>query len=269
MSVVESKLGTPTGGEVRCFFGGAPRGSGAPVVLLVHGSGGDATVWRWILPLFRSVTAVGLDLPGRGASRAARLPSAAAYAAFLDEVRVALDVQRVFVLGQSLGGGIAQHYALDFEPHCAGVVLANSAADFNISRERLEALERDWDGCVQAYGRGQVSPRASDAMKLEALQMVAARDPGAFRDDLVVCNGFDSKPWLHRLKPPVLVVAGQDDVLTVPARSLAIYERVPHAAMVTLAPCGHCSMLEQPARLAALVEQFVGASVRVVHPVPS
>jgi pimeloyl-ACP methyl ester carboxylesterase len=257
MSAVQERQLATAAGPVRCLLGGAPAGSGAPVVLLVHGSGGDATVWQALLPHFAHVTAVGLDLPGRGASRAPRLPSAAAYAAFLDQVRAALGVERVFVLGQSLGGGIAQHYAVDFEDRCQGIVAANSALDFHISAERLAAIEQDWDACVQSYARGQVSPRASEALKLAALRMVAARDPAAFRDDLVVCNGFDARPWLHRLRRPLLVVAGQEDVLTVPARSMAIYERVPHAAMVTLAPCGHCSMLEQPARLAALVEGFV------------
>lgn len=249
------ELQTPAG-SVRCFFGGAPRGAGAPTVLLVHGSGGDATVWQPMLPCFTGVTAVAIDLPGRGASRAPRLPSAAAYAAFLDQVRAALEVPALFVVGQSLGGGIAQHYALDFEPHCLGIVVANSAADFNISAQRLEAIEADWAGCVETYARGQVSPRASEALLQASRRMIAARDRAAFRDDLVVCNGFDSKPWLHRLRPPVLVLAGQDDPLVVPARSLAVYERIPHAAMVTLAPCGHCTMLEQPRRFAALIEDF-------------
>ena len=253
--VEERRLAT-TDGEVRCFTGGAPLGTGAPVVLLVHGSGGDATVWRWLLPFFRQVTAVGFDLPGRGASRSPRRTSAADYAAFVDEVRAALGVQQVVVVGQSLGGGIAQHYAVDFEAHCLGIVAANSAADFNISPERLAAIDNDWDACVDSYARGQVSPRASDAVKQEARQMVAARDRPAFQDDLRVCNGFDSKPWLHRLRRPLLIVAGHEDTLTVPARSVALYDRVPHAQMVTLAPCGHCSMLEQPQRLARLVEEF-------------
>jgi len=91
-------------------------------------------------------------------------------------------------------------------------------------------------------------------------RMIRARDRRAFQDDLRVCNGFDSKPWLHRLKKPLLVLLGQDDPLVVPARSLALYERVPHAHLVALAPCGHCPMLEQPRRFAAVIEEFVASS---------
>ncbi|HYF20549.1 MAG TPA: alpha/beta hydrolase [Ramlibacter sp.] len=252
-------------GPVRCFFGGAPRGAGAPVVLLVHGSGGDATVWDAMLPFFRSVTAVALDLPGRGASSAPRLPSAAAYAAFLDQVRQALEVPSLFVVGQSLGGGIAQHYAVDFEAHCDGIVAANSACDFSISGQRLRAIDDDWEACVQTYALGQVSPRASHELLQASVRMIRARDRAAFKDDLRACNGFDSKPWLHRLKKPLLVLLGQDDPLVVPARSLAIYERVPHAQLVALAPCGHCTMLEQPRRFAAVIEEFVSSTEPLVN----
>lgn len=246
-------------GRVRCLLGGAEPGRGVATVLLVHGSGGDASVWQPLLPHLRQLSAVAPDLPGRGDSTAERLASAQAYAGFLDALRAALGIDRVIVAGQSLGGAIAQHYAVDFEPHCQGIVAANTACDFRIGPERLRAIDEDWEACIDAYGRGQVSPRAPPSLQAAARAMVAARPREAFKDDLRVCNGFDSKPWLHRLRVPTLVLVGHEDPLVVPARSLAIYERVAHAELVVLAPCGHCPMLEQPARFAAELERFAGA----------
>ena len=249
-----------TAGIVRSFTGGANPEAGSPIVLLVHGSGGDATVWEPMLVHFSRVRAYAIDLPGRGASPSECLPSAKAYAGFLDQVRAGLGAERIFVVGQSLGGGIAQQYAFDFAPRCSGIVLANSALDFNISAQRLAAIGQDWEATAAAYARGQVSLRATPELFAAALRMVQARNPEVFRQDLVVCNGFDAKPWAHRITAPVLIVAGQDDTLTEPARSLAIYERIAHARMVTLAPCGHCTMLEQPALFAAAIEAFVAGT---------
>lgn len=259
--MTEIRLTLARHGPVRCLTGGAEGASAAPVVLLVHGSGGDARVWEPLLPLLRSVRGVAPDLPGRGGSTGPRLPSAGAYAAFIDELRQALEVERVVVAGQSLGGAIAQHYAVDFEPHCRGIVAANTACDFHIAPERLRAIDEDWGGCVAHYARGQVSPRASAELQAAARAMVALREREAFKDDLRVCHAFDAKPWLHRLRVPLLVLVGHEDPLVVPARSFALYERVPHAEMVVLAPCGHCPMLEQPARMAAELERFAGSLV--------
>jgi len=234
---------------------------GKPTALLVHGSGGNADVWEPMLDLFREVNPVAIDMPGHAPSSGALLQSMQECSAFIEAVRVALNVPRVVVIGQSLGGAIAQQYAHEHAATCAAIVIANSAADFSISDERLRAVEQEWDVTLPAYARGQLSARAGAELHAAATRMVAARVPATFVNDLKLCNSFSSRAWADRLRVPALIIAGHDDTLTVPARSFALLDLMKHAEMVMFSPCGHCTMLEQPLRFATEVDLFVTQSL--------
>ena len=228
----------------------------APAAFLVHGSGGEADVWRPVMAEMTGITAIAIDMPGHGGSTAAPLASVVEASRFLEALRSALGYRRVIVVGQSLGGGMAQQYGFDQPQACAGIVVANSAPDFDIVPERLRAIAESWGPTALGYAVGQVSKRASPALKEAARQMIFRRRPDVFIADLVLCNGFDSRPWAGKIAVPVLIVAGYDDTLTVPARSYALLELIGHAEMVVYSPCGHCAMLEQPRRFAAEIEAF-------------
>src|SRR5438034_503135 len=91
----------------------ASAGAGPPTVCLVHGTGGSSDVWmRQLEDLADLGRIVALDLPGHGGSGgtiAHRIEDAAAVVAgFLD----ALGITRVVIGGHSMGGAIAQQFAL-------------------------------------------------------------------------------------------------------------------------------------------------------------
>jgi pimeloyl-ACP methyl ester carboxylesterase len=246
-------------GPARCLHP-APR-PGLPAALLVHGSGGRAEVWDTMLGRFAHLNPYAVDLPGRAGSTGPQRETAEEYAAFLDAVRAGLGLPAALIVGQSLGGAIAQQYARDYAGRCLGIVVANSAPDFNISEERLRAIADEWEEAAASYAAGQLSPGASEPLLAAALEMVRQREPDVFADDLRTCHRFNSRPWAGELKPPVLILAGREDRLTALPRSLALLELIPHAELVVLSPCGHCTMLEQPARFAAQVDLFAQHAV--------
>lgn len=248
---IEERFCTTRYGRLRGLANGP-----APTIVLVHGSGGDADVWRPVLERLGRVAAIAIDMPGHGGSDPRLLDSVVESARCLDALREALGAPRLLVVGQSLGGAIAQQYGHDFADRCAGILVANSAPDFAVTPERFRAIAEDWTKTAEGYAAGQVSPRASPALREAARQMIARRDPAVFAADLALCNGFSSRAWAAELRVPVLILAGHDDVMTVPARSHAILELIPHAELIELSPCGHCTMLEQPARFAAEIEAF-------------
>lgn len=89
------------------------EGSGAPVLLL-HGLGGFAAVWRHNLPVLgRHARAIALDLPGFGqSSKPPRPYPLAFFAGALEAFRRALGFDRLALVGHSLGGAVAAAYAL-------------------------------------------------------------------------------------------------------------------------------------------------------------
>jgi len=107
----------------------ARRGSAPPVVLFIHGFGGDLDNWLFNLDaLAQSNTVLALDLPGHGQSDprlpGAKLEDLARFVArFLDVV----GVKSAHVVGHSMGGAISAQLALDAPGKVDSVSLIASA----------------------------------------------------------------------------------------------------------------------------------------------
>src|SRR6201992_774587 len=92
-------------------------GSG-PAILLVHGIGDNSTTWKTVqAKLAQRFTVIAPDLLGHGQSDKPRADySVAAYANGMRDLLSVLDIDRVTIVGHSLGGGVAMQFAYQF-PH--------------------------------------------------------------------------------------------------------------------------------------------------------
>ncbi|MFE2428768.1 alpha/beta fold hydrolase [Streptomyces sp. NPDC059373] len=99
-------------------------GSGPPL-LLVHGLGDSSATWSHILPrLARNRTVIAPDLLGHGDSEQPRADYAvAAYACGMRDLLSVLDIERVSVVGHSLGAGVAMQFAYQFPERCERLVI--------------------------------------------------------------------------------------------------------------------------------------------------
>jgi pimeloyl-ACP methyl ester carboxylesterase len=92
-------------------------GSG-PAIMLIHGIGDNSTTWNAIqAKLAQRFTVIAPDLLGHGRSDKPRADySVAAYANGMRDLLSVLEIERVTVVGHSLGGGVAMQFAYQF-PH--------------------------------------------------------------------------------------------------------------------------------------------------------
>ena len=102
-------------------------GSG-PALLLIHGIGDSSDSWR---PVFEQLaehyTVIAPDLLGHGRSEKPRADySVAAFANGMRDLLSVLEVDRVTVVGHSLGGGVAAQFAYQFPDRCERLVLVGS-----------------------------------------------------------------------------------------------------------------------------------------------
>ncbi|HVV13793.1 alpha/beta hydrolase [Amycolatopsis sp.] len=102
-------------------------GSG-PVLLFIHGIGDDSSTWLDVLAsLTGEYTVLAPDLLGHGGSDKPRADySVAAYACGMRDLLATLDIDRVTVVGHSLGGGVAMQFAYQFPERCERLVLVSS-----------------------------------------------------------------------------------------------------------------------------------------------
>jgi pimeloyl-ACP methyl ester carboxylesterase len=118
-------------------------GSG-PAILLIHGIGDNSTTWETVQTrLAQRFTVIAPDLLGHGQSDKPRADySVAAYANGMRDLLSVLDIERVTVVGHSLGGGVAMQFAYQFPQMVERLVLVGAGGvtrDVNIAL-RLAAL---------------------------------------------------------------------------------------------------------------------------------
>jgi pimeloyl-ACP methyl ester carboxylesterase len=90
-------------------------GSG-PAILLIHGIGDNSTTWHTVQSkLAQRFTVIAPDLLGHGKSDKPRADySVAAYANGMRDLLSVLEIERITVIGHSLGGGVAMQFCYQF-----------------------------------------------------------------------------------------------------------------------------------------------------------
>jgi pimeloyl-ACP methyl ester carboxylesterase len=246
-----------------------PKPSGGPAVLLLHGLGADSTSWTLQLPLlieagFRPVAP---DAPGFGGSaydgHGWNIRRAAGQMAGLLEE---LGSGPAHVVGLSMGGVIAQQFALDF-PHLTKKLALVST--FSVLRP--ETLG-GWGYFVQrsavvlllglkAQARvvaRRVFPDPQDEKLREMFSAVAARaDPRAYRRAMISLGLFDSRKRLRQIKVPTLVITGADDSTVSPARQKLLVEGIAGARQVVIPQGGHAVTVDQAEQFNQALLEFL------------
>ncbi len=99
-----------------------------PPLLLIHGIGDSSSTWLPVVDSFATDhTVIAPDLLGHGLSDKPRADySIAAYANGMRDLLSVLDIDRVTVIGHSLGGGVAAQFAYTFPERCERLVLVGT-----------------------------------------------------------------------------------------------------------------------------------------------
>src|SRR6201997_261252 len=92
-----------------------------PAILLIHGIGDNSSTWESVqTKLAQRFKVIAPDLLGHGKSDKPRADySVAAYANGMRDLLAVLDVDRVTVVGHSLGGGVTMQFVYQY-PHLVG-----------------------------------------------------------------------------------------------------------------------------------------------------
>jgi pimeloyl-ACP methyl ester carboxylesterase len=276
--------------EQRIHVDGLPTryltaGESGPPLVLLHGVGGNAFDWRWVMPaLARSNRVYAPDLPGSGWSYK---PEDADYSPgfferFVDEFMDALGIERAAVVGNSLGGLVALRLALS-EPErvtalglIAGAGLGRrvSPALRSLSLPGYGGLSAAWGktrpGAAQrALGRAGLvfaRPRRAPREWLKE-QYRLARLPGFLRAQLATVRTqvglrgqrevlLDRLPDLQRT--PTLVLWGERDRVLPASQAHEAISRIPNGFLEVFPDCGHLPQVEHTERFAPILERFLG-----------
>ncbi len=212
---------------------------------------------------------VRFDLPGIGGSPAPVVPYHLftlpnLLAALLDE----LGYPRADVLGISWGGGLAQQFALSRPGRVRRLVLVATGTGALMVPARPTVLLRmlsprrhrdpGYAARVAAHLYGG-SARTDPQVARDLLHATTRLGPvQGYYYQLMAGFGWTSLPCLPRLRPPTLILAGDDDPIIPLVNGRIMRRLIPHSEL-HIYRGGHLELAADAGRLAATVEAFLDA----------
>ncbi len=244
----------------------------APAVALIHGLGLTRDTWRALEPaLAARYRVLNYDLFGHGESP---LPAGdtdlTLFARQLGELLDELEIQRVALVGFSLGGMINRRFALDFPGRASALVILNSpherdpADQARVEQRALDSASggpgANLDATIDRWFTPEFQrarPDVIDGIRRGLL----ANDPDAYaRCRRVLAFGV---PELVRPATPItlptLVMTAENDSGSTPAMSHAIAGEISGARTVIVPGLQHMALVEAPGKFTAPIVEFLGA----------
>jgi len=258
-----SKEGSmPRVGEMYYFEHGGEGTSGNPVVF-IHGAGGNHLHWPSTLRRLPGRHVLAPDLPGHGKSGGMGQQSIGAYAAILVEWLRALDLRQAIVVGHSMGGGIAQHIALEHPEHVRALVLVGTGARLPVNPDLLDKISRaqTYPAAVDLIVKWSYAPQSDARMKDQVRKAMLATRFSVMHNDMLACQAFDSAARLAEITVPTLIVAGAEDKMTPVWMSEALHTGIAGSTLHMVPEAGHMVTLEQPEACARIIGDFVEKQV--------
>jgi 3-oxoadipate enol-lactonase len=244
------------------------QGTGAPV-LLIMGLGYPSAMWHRTRPaLSASYRTIALDNRGAGQSEVPPGPySIALMASDAAAVLDAAGVPRAHVFGMSMGGMIAQEFALQYPGRVQSLILGCTAAG-GPNAKRAEPAALEMLKASSQMSREQAAeaaiPFIYDAATPRHLidEDIARRrawppNPAGYLAQLQAILAWESFSRLPQMTAPTLVIHGQADRLVPPGNGELIAARIPGAQLVLLERASHLFSTDQPEAARRAIFEFL------------
>ncbi len=244
-------------------------GEGAPLLLL-HGIGSGSASWEAQFEgLSGRFRVIAWDAPGYGGSDPlpGERPHSGAYGDAVADLLDGLEVERVHVLGHSLGGLIAAAFAARHPRRLLSVTLSDAAAGYlNSPKElRVDRLNARIEA-MTALGPAEVAKRrarevlsssAPEAAYRKILAVQSRVRPDGYAQAARMLHNSDIFADAVTIGVPALVMYGSEDKVTPESIGRDISATINGARYVTLPGLGHASYVEDPEAFNAALIEFL------------
>jgi 3-oxoadipate enol-lactonase/4-carboxymuconolactone decarboxylase len=250
--------------KVRLYWR-ADGDEGKPPLLLLNSLGTDHAMWDAVMPLLmRDFRVLRMDTRGHGASDAPKGDYTLSMLA-QDALAVldAAGVARAHVCGLSMGGMTALALAIEHPERVEKIIGANTSAQMSpdLMRERAALVrQKGMEAVIDAVlGRffTQAFRDRNPPLLGSTRATVLATDPEGYAACCMAIAGMKIKDKLARVKVPLLVINGAQDVSTPPAEHGERIATAVAGARSAMLDAAHLSAVEQPEAFAGAVVAFL------------
>ncbi len=242
------------------------QGSGPPVVL-VHCLGVDHRFWDFTSGLSGELTLLSYDLPGHGET------PVPANSYRVEELSIQLatifsenTISHAHVVGISLGGLVAQHFAATWPALVDRLVLIDTTPRYT---DEMRTMWAERAAAARSKGVGAL---VDGLLKIWFTEQFIAQNPPAVRyvrstlertpaeGYALACEALaaaDLRPIAERIFARTLVLCGDDDIPSFIESAQWLADKLPRARLEWIPGTRHASVLEKPDHAVPLIRDFL------------
>jgi 3-oxoadipate enol-lactonase len=242
-------------------------GSG-PWLVLAHCLGGSLEVWRHQLDaLARQFHVLAYDARGHG--RSGRTDAEYGVADLADDLVRLLDelaIERASLIGLSMGGMMAQHFAAGHPDRLDRLVLADTTSHYEgdsvamwqqrAATARAQGLEPLADATMERWFTPPFRERRPNEVR-RIRDIFTSNDAEGYAQAAGALSRFDVRPQLGGIAAPTLVITGDQDSACPPDQGRHIAGSVRNGCFELLPAASHAAPVEQPEAFNELVLRFL------------
>ena len=243
------------------------EGDGPPL-LMVHGIGARHKTWQGLVDILKSdFQCISFDLRGHGESPVP--PTPYTLDDLVDDVealRVKLGIDRMHIIGHSLGGMIGPAFARAYPERVMSLGLLSTAAgrtDEDSAKVKAVVAAMEERGIIEVletlvarWFTDDFMANRPDAIQAR-LRQVAETPADVFLSVFHVYAETEMAPWLHEVTAPSLVLTGELDGGCNPRLNRFIAETLPNTEFVIMEGLKHAILIEASGRVADHVREFL------------
>lgn len=248
------------------------HGTGEPLILIM-GFTVSSIGWHWNISDFaRHFRVIAFDNRGVGQSDKPNVPySMATFADDTAGVLDSLDINTAHVFGISMGGMIAQEFALRHPQrvktlslgctNCGGSQTVLSK-DPDVLNMLANIASVDVQQAALIMTKVAVTPwflqkRMDVLIQLNQLSAQHPTPQHGMVCQMHAIQGHDTYARLPQITVPTLVITGKEDGLVPPENSVTLAQRIPNADLSFLSNASHLFNIELPGATAEVVTRFI------------
>jgi 3-oxoadipate enol-lactonase len=242
-----------------------------PLVLFMHGIGGNRTNWHDQLPAFAPrFHAVAWDARGYGKSDDYEGPLD--FGDFGADILRLLDhfkVEKAHLCGLSMGGRIAQDFYPRHPERVATMVLCDTFPGYDASftaAQRAEFVRIRKEPLIQGkepkdiapvVAKTLIGPKAGPDKLKRLIDSMSALHKESYIKTVEATTHYNRVADLPNIKVPTLLVFGSDDKLTTPELGRRMQAQIKGSSLVVIEDAGHLCNIEKPEVFNRAVLEFL------------
>lgn len=219
--------------------------SSSNVVIFIHGLGASLEMWEYQFDAFTAAgyRVIAPDMPGFGDSPESQDQlTIENMADSVSKLMDTLNLSKAHIIGLSMGGAIAQKFALKYPEKLEKLVLTNTAARFANKLVGIQYLAMRYlllkivsrETSAKSVAKLVFPQKDHGEFRAEFISQIMKATDKAYLDGTKACIKHDLRSEMGKITAETMVILGKKDKITPPRILKQLANLIPHSQILEL-----------------------------------